>query len=582
MKRIRQFRVGDLRAGGCALVTALSLVFPTAGAAVEPHPLLGLIEAELKLEMQELATPDGARPYFLQYTVTDQQRASLSAELGAVTEDATLRRRVLDVDLRCGDYALDNTRQIRGRGFFGGYDRGAFSTALPLNGDPLATRQAIWLTTDQAFKEAVKRLAQVKANLSVKVEEEDQSDDFTREEPSQEILPWIETAAETASFVERIKRLSRRFRAYPDIYNSRVTFSADISNTLLVNSEGSRLQTGRGWWRIGIQASTIAPDGMELWQYSAFDAHSPEKLPSDDVIAAEVDKVIRDVLALRAAPVVEPYTGPAILRNRATGVFFHEIFGHRIEGHRQKDVEEGQTFAKKLGQPVLPEFLSVVDDPSQRVFGDIELNGYYRYDDEAVPAQPARLVTGGVLNTFLMSRTPTRGINRSNGHGRRQPGNRVVARQGNLIVESTRQMPFDELRAALLEECRKQGKEYGLLFEDISGGFTTTRRQGPQAFKVLPIIVYKVFVDGRPDELVRGVDIVGTPLTCFSKIIATGNDAGVFNGVCGAESGSVPVSAIAPSILVEQIEVEKKPKAQDRPPILPAPIAVAADTGETR
>jgi predicted Zn-dependent protease len=182
-------------------------------------------------------------------------------------------------------------------------------------------------------------------------------------------------------------------------------------------------------------------------------------------------------------------------------------------------------------------------------------------------------VENGVLKTFLMSRSPTRGITKSNGHGRCQPGRRVVARQGNLFVKSDKSVPFDKLREMLIEECKKQGKEFGLLFKDISGGFTMTQTWTPQAFKVLPILVYRVYTDGRPDELVRGVDIVGTPLTCFSKIVCTSDDDDVFNGMCGAESGSVPVSAIAPSVLVEQIEIEKKIKAQDRPPILEAPIA---------
>jgi predicted Zn-dependent protease len=242
-------------------------------------------------------------------------------------------------------------------------------------------------------------------------------------------------------------------------------------------------------------------------------------------------------------------------------------------------VEEGQTFAKKIGHEVLPTFLSVVDDPSRRVFGDVELNGFFEFDEECVTAQAARLVENGVLKTFLMSRSPTRGVNNSNGHGRREPGRPIVARQGNLFVESAKQVPFLELRSMLIAECKKQGKEFGLLFKDISGGFTTTRTWGPQAFKVLPILVYRVYADGRPDELVRGVDIVGTPLTCFSQIVATGDDPAVFNGVCGAESGSVPVSAVSPSILVEQIEIERKQKAQDRPPILPAPIAGASEPG---
>ena len=546
-----------------------------AGSEATEHPLLGLMQDELKLSMEKLVSPEGTKPYFIQYTVTDEQALGISATLGAVVQDRDEHVRMLDVDVRCGSYALDSTRQIRGGGGFGGgMDQRTSWARLPLNDDPIATRHAMWLRTDEGFKAAVKRLAQVQANLKVKVEEEDPSDDFSRESPSVHVGPWLlPPAVDRAALMALVKRCSQRFREHPEIYNSNVTLNGETVNRLAVTSEGSKLQFGRGWWRIGVQASTIAEDGMELWQYTAFDAHSPDGLPKEEALIAAVDQVIQDVLALRSAPIVDPYTGPAILMNRATGVFFHEIFGHRIEGHRQKDVEEGQTFAKKLGQEVLPTFLSVTDDPSQRVFGTTELNGYFEFDEECVPGQPAKLVEAGVLQTFLMSRSPTRGINASNGHGRREPGRQIVARQGNLFVESAKKVPFEDLRAMLVAECKKQGKEFGLLFKDISGGFTTTRTFGPQAFKVLPILVYRVYADGRPDELVRGVDIVGTPLTCFSQIVATADDPAVFNGVCGAESGSVPVSAISPSILVEQIEIERKQKAQDRPPILPAPIA---------
>jgi predicted Zn-dependent protease len=280
------------------------------------------------------------------------------------------------------------------------------------------------------------------------------------------------------------------------------------------------------------------------------------------------------VLALRTAPLVEPYTGPAILLNRASGVFFHEIFGHRIEGHRQKDVEEGQTFTKMIGKPILPEFLSVIDDPTQARFGNEDLRGHYLYDDEGVRSSRVQLVENGILRTFLLSRSPVQNFANSNGHGRREPGRQVVSRQGNLIVQSTKAVPFTKLREMLIQECKQQNKPYGYLFDDITGGFTTTSRGGPQAFKVLPVVVYRVHADGRPDELVRGVDIVGTPLSCFSKIVATGDDPAVFNGSCGAESGWVPVSAVSPSILVTQIEIEKRQRSQDLPPILPPPFSV--------
>lgn len=254
-------------------------------------------------------------------------------------------------------------------------------------------------------------------------------------------------------------------------------------------------------------------------------------------------------------------------------MLFHEIFGHRIEGHRQKDESEGQTFTKSVGTKILPEFLSVTFDPTRRKFGPVDLNGWYQFDDEGVKAQPVRVVEKGVLKTFLMSRSPVRGFDHSNGHGRRQPGFEVVSRQSNLIVESTQQVSEARLREMLLEEIRRQKKPYGLYFRQVTGGFTSTARQGLQAFKVIPVIVYRVYADGRPDELVRGADIVGTPLTSLAKILATSDRPEVFNGYCGAESGSVPVSAISPALLVSEIEIEKKEKSQDRPPLLPMPVS---------
>jgi predicted Zn-dependent protease len=269
--------------------------------------------------------------------------------------------------------------------------------------------------------------------------------------------------------------------------------------------------------------------------------------------------------------VVEPFLGPAVFSGRAAGVLFHEIFGHRIEGHRQKDETEGQTFTKKVGESVLPDFLSVVFDPTVRKLQGLDLNGWYTYDDEGIPGQRVTAVDHGVLKVFLMSRSPIKGFNHSNGHGRRQPGFEVVSRQSNLVVESARTVPEARLREMLIEEVKRQNKPYGLYFKEVTGGFTTTARAGMQAFKVLPVLLYRVYPDSRPDELVRGADIVGTPLAAFAKILATSDHPEVFNGYCGAESGMVPVSAIAPSILVSEVEIEKKVKSQDKPPLLPFP-----------
>jgi TldD protein len=541
--------------------------------------MCSLLGGELDYSMDKLVMPDGTKPYYLAYTVTDRQTVSLSATLGALESDDAAHRRLLDVDVRVGDYTVDNTHKIRGGAF--GFDPSDYmamfagATEMSLEDDPDAIRHAVWLVTDKAFKSAVKKYQRVLTNLKTKVEEEDKSGDFTHEQPSVYSEPPASLKIDRAAWADTVRKVSQLARKYPLIYSSSVSLTAAAENRHMVTSEGTRLQTGRKLLRVVVNAGTKAEDGMELSQNFIFNAASEDKLPNEQQMTEALQKVIDQVLALRSAPLVEPYTGPAILRNRASGVFFHEIFGHRIEGHRQKDVEEGQTYAKKIGEEILPDFITVRDNPTLPRFGDEDLRGFYRFDEEGVSSSDVLLVDHGVLKSFLLSRSPLKDFPQSNGHGRREPGRSVVARQGNLIVESGDAVSFAKLRELLVEECKKQDKPYGLLFEDITGGYTGTRRMGAQSFKVLPVVVYRVYADGRPDELVRGVDIVGTPLTCFSKIIHTADDPAVFNGTCGAESGSVPVSAISPSILVSQIEVEKRRREQDKPPLLPPPIADA-------
>jgi predicted Zn-dependent protease len=546
---------------------------PPRHAAEDVPPLIALMADELQYSMQHLVAADGVRPYYVSYTITDVASDTISGQLGALYGDDRGRSRVLDVDVRVGDYSLDSTHQIRGRrGGFGGRF-GAAAAAVSLEDQPDAIRHALWQTTDRRFKDAVERYQQVLVNLQTMVEEEAQADDFTREEPSVHFEPDVALDIDHAAWAGRIRRVSELALSHPLIHSSQVSLTATAENRSMVTSEGTRLKTGRTLLRVAVSASARADDGMDVGRTFIFNASSVEGLPGEDEIREAFTRTIEQVLALRAAPLVEPYTGPAILLNRASGVFFHEIFGHRIEGHRQKDVLEGQTFTKMVGQSILPEFLSVTDDPTQARHGEEDLRGFYLYDDEGIPASRVELVKDGVLRTFLLSRSPVEDFTRSNGHGRREPGREVVSRQGNLIVSSTRSVSFERLREMLIEECRAQDKPCGFLFDDITGGFTATSRGGPQAFKVLPVVVYRVYADGRPDELVRGVDIVGTPLSCFAQIVCTGDDPDVFNGTCGAESGWVPVSAVSPSILVRQIEIEKRQSSQESLPILSAPIA---------
>ena len=533
----------------------------------------GVVLKGLEEEMQrakELLTRKGdPAPYYIGYQVFETDQTNISASRGALRNSSSNRSRTLDVELRAGDYQLDNSHQLRGQPDFSGRIGG--SVPLTIEDDLDAIKSAIWLETDRKYKAAVERLIQVKANRSVRVQEEDKSADFSREEPQTAALPVAMIKLNVAEWEKRAREYSALFNRYSDILDAFVSLTTEATTKYLVNSEGTSLQHGRTHVRLGLYASTRAEDGMELYRYEAFDVHTPEGLPEDNVVKKTIEKIIEDLQALRAAPVVEPYTGPAILSGRASGVFFHEIFGHRIEGHRQKNEDEGQTFTKKIKQAVLPDFISVYDDPTSVRGSGIDLNGHYLYDDEGVKAQRVTVVENGVLKNFLLSRSPVAGFERSNGHGRKAPGYRVVGRQGNLLVQASKTVSEERLRQMLIEECKQQGKPFGLIFKDISGGFTITGRGFPQAFQVTPIMVYRVYTDGRADELVRGADLIGTPLISFSKIIASSDKLDVFNGYCGAESGFIPVSAVSPSILTTQIEVQKKPKSSERLPILPPP-----------
>ena len=512
-------------------------------------------------------------PYFLSYEVTDTRSAVVSSKFGALEQSSEGHRRQLGVTLRVGSYAFDNTHTVRGN--FGRadamMDRFAGTAPIPVDDDPAAIRNVLWYQTDRRYKSAVQQLSGARTNARVAIAAEDSSGDYSPAPLASYSEPMVQMQVDRSVWERRIRSYSAPFARYGDLYDATAVLEAKVETRWYVNSEGSQIQVSEPEYRIVVQARSKAADGMELPRYETFFATSPAGLPSDKVVLDAVDRMIKDLHALQVAPVVDPYTGPAILSGRAAAVFFHEVFGHRVEGQRQKSEDEAQTFRKRLNEKILPDNFSVLFDPTMRRLGSVELMGSYRYDNEGVAAKSLTLVQNGVLKTFLMSRVPIEGIPASNGHGRAQPGLAPVARQSNLIVQVAHAVSHDELKRMLIEQIKRDNKPFGLIFEDIEGGFTITQRFIPNSFNVLPIMVYRVFPDGR-QELVRGVDLIGTPLTTFSKIVAADDQVATFNGICGAESGSVPVSASSPALLISQIEVQKKSKSQERPPILPAPL----------
>jgi TldD protein len=535
-------------------------------AAASPPTLLDILNDELQRNFSVLKEKADPPPYYMAYTVTEEDTQIVNASLGALNGQHTGHLRYLDVTIRVGNSKLDNYHVVNGQ-------RARFTSGaiIPLDDVPDAIRQKVWLETDRTYRLAARRLIEIKSNAQSKVMQEDNSDDFSVESPSAHDEPPPRPHYPDAQWKGLLRKWSAELSNTNGILNSNVVLSVERETKYMVSTEGTRLLHGRTFTNLSIAARGKAEDGMDLAALQDFQSTDIDRLPKPEVIEAAVNRVRTDLSNLLRAPTVEPFIGPAILSGRAAGVFFHEIFGHRVEGHRQKDEAEGQTFTKSIGTAVLPDFLSVVFDPTRKSLESTDLNGTYSYDDEGIQAHPVTVVENGILKTFLMSRSPIHGFDHSNGHGRRQPGAEVVSRQSNLIVESKKTVSEQRLREMLLAEIQRQHKPYGLYFEQVTGGYTLTQRRGLQAYTVIPLIVYRVYADGHPDELVRGVDIVGTPLSSFAKILVTSDKLDVFNGYCGAESGQVPVSAVSPALLVSEIEIQKKDHSHDRPPLLSAP-----------
>ena len=539
-----------------------------------PDSVLTAMQQELDRSLQNLKqTP--TPPFFLSYQLTENRAIEISASFGALTGSSDQTTRYLDLDLRVGDYALDNTHPLRESGGFGDMSDQFERQRIPLDDNPDALRVALWHETERKYRNAIQRLQQVKANVEVKAAPEDRSGDFSHDNAetySEAIAPF---SFDTSAWEQKMRNVTAAFAEHKEIIENSAEVIAEIETRRYVNSDGSRIRISSPFYRIIISATAKADDGMELPLHQTYMSFRPQGLPRDEALLKDVNHMVEVLLALVKAPLAEPYTGPAILSGRASAVFFHEIFGHRVEGQRQKNEDEAQTFKKRVNQPVLPEFLDVYSDPSLKTYAGTELVGYYPYDDEGVKARRVTVVDKGILKNFLMSRAPIEGFAHSNGHGRRQQGYKVVARQSNLVVESSKQVSRAELKKLLIEQIKAANKPYGLFFGDIEGGFTFTQRIIPNAFNVRPTVVFRIYPDGK-EELVRGVDLIGTPLIAFSKISAADDQIAVFNGVCGAESGWVPVSASSPGLLVSQIEVQRKEKSQERAPILPPPPAIGS------
>ncbi len=535
--------------------------------------LLNILQEEVYRESSILKSQE-VPAYYIGYRVDDIKNYNVSAQFGALTNSYGNNSRLLTITIRVGTHQLDNSHPIRdvydNSGSYNSYK----TIELPIEENAEAIKNVVWKATNDTYQEAISRYSKVKANVSVKIEEEDRSPDFSQNisgRYEEKPLNFENLMFNKKEWEGRVKKYSLEFLKDPSIFYGVSSIDYQITRKYYVSSDGDKVVQNQSSCNVTLQGAVKAMDGMEMPLYKTFFSYQPDRLPADTEMQKSAETIVANLIALKNAPIANPFSGPALLSSEASGVFFHEIFGHRVEGQRMKNENDAQTFKKMIGQLVLPKSFSVYSNPLLKSYEGVDLKGSYLYDDQASKAENVSIVEQGVLRNFLMSRTPINGFPKTNGHARSEPGRQVESRQSNLIIETTDTKTAIELRAELIRLAKEQKAEYGYLFQEVTGGFTSTGRYDPSAFNVTPTLVYRVYVDGRPDEIVRGVNLIGTPLSIFSQIDMAGGGKGVFNGMCGSESGFVPVSCCSPMLLVKMIETQKKAKSQERSYILPRP-----------
>jgi len=550
------------------MITAFLIMFPVIVHSAPVDWVLRTMVSELERNRKALKIDEYDPAYFISYSVRDSDRRYVSGKAGAIFQTNRFRKRFARVDVRVGDYSMDSSEDSEA--FFGPGRKFIPNNLAPIDKSPEALSRVLWLLTDHGYKAALVSYLKVKGKR-VHDPKTRATDSMTRETA----LRFVETSDafefDKEIWEQGVRKISAALLDFSDIFDSSVEVSATRLTRYFTSTEGTRVKTVDDYYMVFVNAVTRAKDGRLMEDSVTFYSRKNADMPSTDEVEKATREMASRLVELRSAPVLNPATVPVLMSPQATGVFFHETIGHRLEGQRQEDEEEGRTFKDHVGRSILPEFIDIYDDPTTARWEDVPLNGTYRVDDEGVASQRVDLVKDGVLKGFLMSRKPVQGFKRSNGHGRSDGFQRPVGRMANFIVKGSKPVSSRRLKEMLLEEVRKRGKPFGLIIDTIAGGSTNTSTYGYQAFKGIPRVVYKIDATTGVKERVRGIEIVGTPLSSIGRIVSTSDKYGVFNGYCGAESGSIPVSTVAPEMLFAEIELQRSQEAPERDPVLPPP-----------
>ena len=564
-------------------------------------------KARLELKIPDRDQP--VRPYFVEYRLLDLDEREVVAEFGTLLSSTRRRIRFMNVAARVGTYKLDSSNFVSEdafRGFIGS------TGSVGIDRDYNSLRQDLWIATDQAFKEAVETYSRKQAYLSSLARQSD-IDDFSHAEPVQHVEPLVAPDWTNRNWDQEARDSSAAMRAFPQVYESRLTYYIIYATEYLLTSEGTEIRMNRTFAAVEGGLNTLADDGTPLNNFYSAYAAKPGDLPSVDTVRKNLNVAGSELMALRAAPTAQDYTGPVLVEARAAAPLLAQILGPAMNGERpplafQPVVEQmlsglgGKSdWVGKMGARVLPTSVTLVDDPSAKDFHGTPLIGGFAVDEEGVGAEKVTVAENGALKELLMSRRPGPDSDKSNGHGRAAFLNDAKPTMSNLIFSATEAISPADLKKKFLEECRSEKLPYCLIVRKMDNPTVSFLHQedfsellasfggGAGTGDRLPLLVYKVYPEDGHEEIIRGSRIIGLNSRTLRNIAGIGNDDFVYNymqsqvngfagtalGAFGSANGGLPAAVVAPSLLFDEVEVRGARGEPKRLPLLPAPPMTA-------
>ncbi len=569
-----------------------------------------MARAKTRLELKIPGTDQPVKPYYVEYRLLDLDFREISGEFGTLLSSNHARSRFMNVGVRVGSYKLDSSNFVSDDGFRG-FIGSTGSVGIDRDYDSL--RQDLWIATDQAFKEAVETYSRKQAYLSSLARQSD-INDFSKAEPVHSIEPLVMADWSNRNWDQEARETSAALRAFPQIYEARVTYYLVFATEYLVTSEGTEIRTNRSFAAVESGMNALADDGMPINHFYATYAVRPADLPAPDAVRKSLNVTGSELMALRSAPSAQDYTGPVLFEARAAGPLLAQILGPALNGARppvsftpvMEQLLSGlggkSDWITRIGARVLPASVTVVDDPGAKEFKGTPLLGAYSVDDEGVRAQKVTVVENGNLKNELMSRRPGPDFDRSNGHGRSAFLSDAKPTMSNLFFTSTETLSPADMKKKFLDECTAQKLPYCLVVREMDNPTISLLHQddfqallasyggGAGTGDRLPLVIYRVYpADGR-EEIIRGARIIGINSRAIRNIAGIGNDNYVYNymqnqgngfagtalGAFGSAQNGLPASIVAPSLLFEEIEVRGARGEPKRLPLLPAPPMTAA------